>query len=397
MKRKLIAVIAALLLAAGLVWAFAPRPIEVEVVAASKGHFQRTVDEDARTRLVDRYVVSAPIAGQVERIRLREGDPVTAGDVVATILPSAPAMLDARTEQQQVARVATAEAAIARSRARVDRSKVAVDQAKSDLVRSEQLAAQGFVSPNKLESDRLSLLAAERELDTAKQDQHIASHDFEEARAALRQYQSPSLATRGKSWPVRSPISGRVLRIAQSSEGVVGPGTALVEIGDLARLEVVAEILTTDALQMPQGTRVLLERWGGPGTLEGRVRAIDPAAFTKISALGVEEQRVLVRMDVTSPRERWQALGDGFRMSMRAIVQEANDAIKVPVSAVFPSNGKMAVFVLDGGRVSVTPVELGARNGMEAWIKSGLAEGTQVVTYPPPNIKDGAKVKPRTA
>lgn len=396
MKRNLLVALFVLVVVGVLAWVFSPEAIEVETATAVKGRFQRTIDEDARTRLLDRYVVAAPIAGNVERISFKEGDVVEVGETVAVILPAVPTMLDARTEQQQKARVATAEAAVDRARARIERNKVAVDQAKGDLSRSEQLATQGFVSTTKLESDRLALKATEKDGETAQQDLHVATHDLDEARAALKQYQSPSVATRGKSWSVKAPVRGRVLRVVQTSEGTVNVGAALLEIGDLSRIEVVAEMLTADALQLAAGTPVLMERWGGIGTLDGRVRAVDPAAFTKVSALGVEEQRVLVHIDITTPREKWQALGDGFRLSARAVVQDVPEVVKVPVSAVFPVAGKMAVFVAEGDRVRLSNLEVGARNGIEAWIKSGLNEGAKVVVYPPTRLTDGARIRDRS-
>lgn len=395
MKRNLLIAAGILCLFAILAWVFSPQAVEVETANVVKGRFQRTVDEDGRTRLIDRYVIAAPIAGNVERIRLREGDVVDGGDPVAVIQPAVPALLDARTVQQQQARIATAEAALERAQARIERSVVALDQAKADLARSEQLAKQGFVSTSKLESERLSLKAAEKDAETARQDRHVATHDLDEARAALRQFQSPSPATRGKSWIVRAPIKGRVLRVTQTSEGSVLPGTGLIEIGDLGRLEVIAEVLTADALQTPAGTPVLMERWGGVGVLRGRVRAVDPAAFTKVSALGVEEQRVVVHIDITSPHEQWQALGDGFRLGVRFVVQEVADAVKVPVSTVFPAADGMAAFVVDGGRAKLVRVDVGARNGIEAWIKAGLAEGDKVVVYPPAKLSAGARISER--
>jgi HlyD family secretion protein len=395
MKTKLIVIAVVALVIAGVVWAFLPRAIDVEAAAVTRGVFQRTIDEDGRTRVLDRYTVSAPIAGMVERIRLREGDVVKAGDAVALIVPGPPAMLDARSEQQQQARISVAEAAVERALSRIERTKVAIEQARNELSRSEKLAQQGFVSPIKLETDRLQLKASERELDTAKQDEHIARHDLEEAKAVMRQYQSPSPATRAKSWTVRAPVAGRVLRVAHASEGMVASGAALMEIGDVSQLEVIAEMLTGDALQMPPGTRVILERWGGPGTLEGRVRLVEPSAFTKVSALGVEEQRVVARIDITSPREVWQQLGDGFRVNVRVVVQEVKDALRVPVSAVFPMSDKMAVFAVDGNRARVKAVDVGARNGIDAWIKSGLAEGEKVIAYPPSNVREGVRLKVR--
>jgi len=206
---------------------------------------------------------------------------------------------------------------------------------------------------------------------------------------------------------VRAPVAGRVLRLLQTSEAMVAMGTPLMEIGDTRRLEIVAELLTTDALAAVSGSRVLIERWGGPATLEGRVRSVEPAAFTKVSALGVEEQRVRVVIDITSPPPSWQALGDGYRVSVRIVTLAVDKALQVPVSAVFPlpaeAGGdantsaamRFAVFVADSGRARLVPIVLGARNGSSAWINSGLTTGQQVIVYPPATVRDGVRVAPR--
>jgi HlyD family secretion protein len=198
---------------------------------------------------------------------------------------------------------------------------------------------------------------------------------------------------------LRAPIGGRVLRVVQPSEAAVALGTPLLELGDTRQIEIVAELLTTDALKTPPGSRVVIERWGGEGLLDGRVRLIEPAGFTKVSALGVEEQRVRVLIDITSPPGRWEALGDGFRVGVRIVTLSLDDAIKVPVSAVFPmpeaENGGMAVFKVVDGRAQRVPVELVARNGTEAWMRSGLQVGDLVVVYPPTLVKDGVRVVAR--
>jgi HlyD family secretion protein len=325
---------------------------------------------------------------------------VAAGAVVATLAPALPSMQDERTRREQLARVETARAMVERAQSRAERARVAVDQAGADLRRSEQLAPQGFVAPTRLETDRLALRAAERELDTANADRRVAAQELEQARAALTAVAPHQAAAR--DFAVRAPAAGRVLRVVQNSEAAVGLGTPIMEIGDVARMEVVAELLTADALQALPGTPVRIERWGGPGTLAGRVRLVEPSAFTKVSALGVEEQRVLVRIDLESPAEQWRALGDGFRVGVRIIVLALDAAVQVPVSAVYPlpdADGPRAhgVFVLDGGRAREAPVELGARNGTHAWIKQGLDPGTPVVVYPPATLADGARVKPRKA
>ena len=377
-------------------WAFAPRPLGVELAAASEGPFETSIEEDGKTRLRDRFVVAAPLAGTLARITLREGDAVEAGTPLASITPVLPAMLDERTRREQQLRVEITQAQTQRVAARIEGAKVGLAQARNEQQRSEQLARQGFVAPTKLESDRLSVLAAQKELEAAVEEGHVAGHEVEQARAALMAATRPG-AGAGKGFAVRAPIAGRVLKVAQASEGPVALGAPLVELGDTARLEVVAELLTADALRAAPGSAVRIERWGGDGVLEGRVRRVEPAAFTKVSALGVEEQRVRVLIDLVSPAQRWASLGDGFRVGVRIVTRSLPKVLKVPVSAVFPRpEGGDAVFVVEGGRARLVPVQLGARNGQEAWIESGLAAGVQVIVYPPPATRDGLRVAPRS-
>mgnify|MGYP001306606682 FL=1 len=377
-------------------WAFAPRPLGVELAAASEGPFETSIEEDGKTRLRDRFVVAAPLAGTLARITLREGDAVEAGTPLASITPVLPAMLDERTRREQQLRVEITQAQTQRVAARIEGAKVGLAQARNEQQRSEQLARQGFVAPTKLESDRLSVLAAQKELEAAVEEGHVAGHEVEQARAALMAATRPG-AGAGKGFAVRAPIAGRVLKVAQASEGPVALGAPLVELGDTARLEVVAELLTADALRAAPGSAVRIERWGGDGVLEGRVRLVEPAAFTKVSALGVEEQRVRVLIDLVSPAQRWASLGDGFRVGVRIVTRSLPKVLKVPVSAVFPRpEGGNAVFVVEGGRARLVPVQLGARNGQEAWIESGLAAGVQVIVYPPPATRDGLRVAPRS-
>ncbi len=384
-----------LALAALLGWALAPRPLEVEVASVTEGPFETSIEEDGKTRLRDRYVVSAPLAALLPRITLREGDAVEAGALLATLTPVLPAMLDERTRREQQLRVEIAQAQRQRVAARTEGAKVALAQARNEQQRSEQLAKQGFVAPTKLETDRLSVMAAQKDLEAAVEEGHIAAHEVEQARAALLALTQPG---GGRGFALRAPVAGRVLKVVQASEGVVALGAPILELGDTARLEVVAELLTADALRAQPGSLVRIERWGGDGVLQGRVRRVEPGAFTKVSALGVEEQRVRVLIDLTSPAEQWRALGDGFRVGVRIITRSLDKVLKVPVSAVFPvpeGEGGMAVFVLDGGRAKRVAVKLGARNGSEAWIESGVQPGTQVIVYPPAATRDGLRVKPR--
>jgi HlyD family secretion protein len=322
-------------------------------------------------------------------------------------------MLDLRTRAELQARVGAADAARKRAAAGTEGARVALQQARNEQQRTEQLAGQGFVAPTKADADRLAVQAAQKALQAAEEGEHVALHDLRLAQAALGAVQAGPSGGSAAVFEIKSPIAGRVLKIAQVSEGSVAGGAPLMEIGDTARLEVVAELLTTDALQVRAGMPVRIERWGGPGSLAGRVVRVEPAAFTKVSALGVEEQRVNVIVEITSPPAAWSALGDGFRVSLRIVTRSEAQVLRVPVSAVFPltsvatpaasaasaaapgSGPTDAVFVVEQGRARRVPVTLGARNGNEAWVRDGLAAGARVIVYPPAALADGARVRER--
>ena len=421
----------ALALALAAAWAFAPRSVEVELATVTSGPFETTIDEDGKTRLTNRYVVSAPLAGRLARITLKEGDAVAVDAPLAVLSAVLPAMQDERTRRELQARAAAAQDNVARATSRTARAQVSLDQANNEVRRSEQLVRQGFIAPIKVETDRLATLGAQREVEGAAAERRMATHELEQAQAALG-VAKPSdgnaragMAGRTSGYTVRAPSAGRVLRVLQTSEAAVALGTPLIEIGDTQRMEVVTELLTTDAIAARVGSRVLIERWGGAGSLEGRVQSVEPAAFTKVSALGVEEQRVRVLIDITSPQTDWAALGDGYRVSVRIVTLSQAQALQVPVSAVFPlpnqasgsvaagaagekaavsaADGsvraavlaRFAVFVVDQGRARQTAVVLGARNGNAAWISSGIAAGQQVIAYPPATVRDGLRVAAR--
>jgi HlyD family secretion protein len=393
-KRMLSATLA-LALVALLAWSFMPQPLEVETAEVTKGAFVQTIDEDGRTRVHSRYVVSAPLAGRLERIALLEGDGVEKNAVLANISPAVPALLDVRTEQELKARVGAAEAGKLRAAVRVERVQVALLQAKADYERTRKLASDSFVSPTKLEADKLNVTLNEKELDSARQEVHVAEHDLDVARAALIQVRNPTTSAKGKLWPVRSPVSGRVLKVMQQNESVVNVGTPLLELGNARELEAVVDVLTSDAVRIKHGAKVLFERWGGAENLQGRVRLVEPSAFTKISALGVEEQRVNVIIDMTSPPDKWQAVGDGFRVEARIVIDERADATQVPVSAIFRDGEQWAVFTLAQGRAAKRVVQLGPRSGLAAIVEKGLEAGEKIIIYPGDAIKENAKVKVR--
>ncbi|HVZ42862.1 MAG TPA: HlyD family efflux transporter periplasmic adaptor subunit [Ramlibacter sp.] len=377
---------------AALAWAFAPRPVQVETAVVERGRFEQSIEEDGRTRLKDRFTISAPVAARMARITLREGDPVRVGDTIAVLTPVMSSMFDERSLREATARLKAADANVTGAAARVEHARVAQEEARLELLRTEKLAREGFLSASRLDSARLALAGAERELEAANAARQVTVHERAQAAAVL---QPAGAAAPGEPLAVRSPVSGVVLRIPLQSEGTIVAGTALMDVGDTDRMEVVAQLLTTDAVLARPGTRAMIERWGGPPA-RGVVRLVEPAAFTKVSALGIEEQRVNVLIDVLDAPAAWRSMGDGFRVTARVITASADDAVLVPVGALMPiADGGVAVYVLEGGRAKLKPVELGGRNGMVGWVRSGLAPGQVVIVYPPPNVADGKRVEGR--
>lgn len=396
---KLAAGVGAALAAALLWWALSPRPVEVEAAGITVGPFETAIEEDGKTRLRDAYTVSAPLAGLLRRIALREGDAVVAGQPVAVLLPAYAPMLDERSRREQSARLGAAEAQVRAAAAALQRSDIALLRARQDAARSAGLAAGGFIAPSRLESDQLAVLAAQRERDNAEAQRQVALHEVEQSRAALLAASAASRATSagaGRAFTVRAPSGGRVTRVLQPSEAVVATGTPLLEIGDPRRIEVLAELLTTDAMAAVPGTPVRSERWGGP-PLRATVRLVEPAAFTKISALGVEEQRVRVLIDLLDQPE--PAPGIGYRVTVRVITLHRDGVRKIPASALFPVAGAdnaSAVYAIENGRARLRPVRLGARNDLEAWLLDGLPASARVIVYPGAAVRDGVRVKERT-
>jgi HlyD family secretion protein len=381
--------------AAALAVAFLPAKVEVDVAAVARGAFERTIDEDGKTRVRERYVVSAPLAGRVLRSKLKAGDAVRAGDVVATLIPSAPALIDERTERELRERLGAAEAAHARANAEVERARVALEQARGDLTRAAQLAEKGFTSAQALERNQRDVELKVKEQKSAEFDREAARHEVGVARAALARSQIAWTRQSDRQWTLTAPVAGRVLRVAQESEAAVGVGAPLVEIGNPGDLEVVVDVLTTDTPAIRRGQPVRLDVGTAAAALSGRVRLIEPAAFTKVSALGVEEQRVNVVIDFDAPREAWQALGDAYRVDARIVVESRADAIVVPVSALFRQGERWHAFVVDGGRARRVEVVPGPRNATQAVIERGLEPGAEVIVFPGDRVADGVRIRVR--
>jgi HlyD family secretion protein len=382
-----------LVVGAGLVWlALAPTVIEVEAATVVRGPLRVTVDEEGETRLRRRFVVSAPVPGRVLRIDSRPGDAVKKGQTLAVIQPAAPMPLDARTQMTGEARVRAADAAV--SRARSDRQRLAVEmkQAEADAARAKALLDAGYGSRDVFEQ-LAARVGSLREAGAAA-DAAIRAAEFEAA-AARASLMSRGEAAGGRAVTVTAPIDGQLLKRMQESEAVVPAGAPLVEIGSLDDLEIVTDYLSTDAVKIKPGAAVIIDRWGGEGTLAGRVQRVEPAGFLKISALGVEEQRVNVIVDFTDPREKRAALGDGFRVEVRVVTWESPDALTIPTASLFRRQGDWSVFVINGEVAQLRTVKVGQRNEQAAQILEGLSPGERVVAYPGESLGDGTKVRVR--
>jgi HlyD family secretion protein len=384
----ILAVVAAL-----AVWALRPQPISVEIVEVTKGVFEQTVSDDGQTRVRDRYVIAAPLAGQVERIQLEVGDPVKQGQVVAELTPTAPAFLDVRTQRELRERIGAAEAQVARARAETLKTQAQRDQARADRDRQVRLSKEGFISQTVLEQADLALRTAERAVDAARFAEQAAGHDLAQARAALTRYESKELAAR---WPVSSPVAGVVLKVAQKSEGPVPLGAPLVEVADPRSLEAIVDVLSQEAVAIRPGMPARLELGQGVPALAARVRLVEPAAFTKVSALGVEEQRVNVVLDFAEPLDKVHTIGDGFRVEAHIVVFTQESAVKAPVGALFRQGAGWAAFVIDAERARLLTVKVARRNNLEAMVEDGLKAGDRVVVYPSDALKDGSRVEIRS-
>jgi HlyD family secretion protein len=361
----------------------------VETAVVRVGTLAVTVDEDGRTRVKDRYMVSAPLAGSIARIGLRPGDSVHQGEILARLVPLAPPLLDPRSRAEARAKVAAAQAVLSQATTAVERARAAHAFALRDAERQRVLLSRGAAAPQTAEQAELAERMRREELASAEFGRRVAASELRLAEAALAR-----LGTRStEEFAVRAPVQGLVLRVLQESEGVVQPGTPLIEIGDPAALEVVVDVLTTDAVGIRPGAPVRIERWGGDSTLGGHVHRVEPSAFTRLSALGVEEQRVNVVVHLEGAPAGYAALGDGYRVEVAIMVWEGVDRVIVPGGGVHRQGDGWAAFVVEEGRARLRAVRIGRRNGSEAEIVHGLRAGERVVLYPTDNVLEGIRVE----
>jgi len=381
-KRLTIAGVVALALV-GVVLAFRPSPQLVDVVAVTRGPLVVTVDQEGVSRVRDRYVVTAPVAGELHRIALEVGDSVPRGQVVALLDPLP---LDSRARQLATARLEAAEDTYRTAKANLEAARELLGQARRERVRADSLAAQHLISPEQREQAAVTETSRAREVDAADFKSQAAAHDVEQARAAL----SLSGTRAASPYAVHAPVSGRVLRIPERSGRVVVAGDTLLVVGDPARIEIVADLLSSDAVKVHPGDTMLIEEWGGTRPLLGVLRRVEPAGFTKVSALGVEEQRVNVIGDLVEPAS---GLGDAYRVEVRIVLWRGEDVVTVPASAIYRSAGGWETFVVESGRARPRAVTIGHRGAFDVEVLSGLSPGEVVIRQPSDRIADGVRVR----
>jgi HlyD family secretion protein len=378
-----------------IVYGFMPKPVPVDLVKVSRGLLRVTVEEEGKTRVKDRFVLSAPVAGFMRRIKLDVGDPVRKGETLVEIEPLKSNLLDPRSRATAEAAVSSAEAALKVEEERVIAAEADAEYSRKNLERIKKLFEGGYVAKDALEQAETGAKRAAANLLSAEAAVKVARSELERARTVLRHSAAEETIIQGKIVTIQAPVSGSILKIYRESEGVVQSGESLIDIGDPKNLEVKVEVLSADAVRIKPRTSVLFERWGGNSTLSGKVRVVEPAGFTKISSLGVEEQRVLVIVDLTSPDQNQQSLGDGYRLEASFIIWEGKDILQVPASALFRKQEGWAVFVVKNNKALIREVKVGHRTGLAAEILSGLTEGEVVISHPDNSIEEGTRLRPK--
>ena len=379
------------------IWFVWPRPIPVDLVTVTSGPMEVTVEDEGKTRVRNVYTVSAPLVGRVLRNPRRVGDQVTADEtIVAVLQPMAPSLLDVRSREEVQAAIAAAEAAVKFAEAEVRRIDAALEFSRTELTRAQALFRTNTIAAKMLDKAKFDVETNEAALVSAKAQLDVRRHEQHNATARLIDPSSSAQPGPSCCVQIRAPVTGRVLKINQESETVVQPGTPLIEIGDVLDLEIVADFLSTDAVQIKDGASVRIDGWGGPA-IQGRVTRVDPAGFLKVSALGIEEQRVRTVIDFVDPPRTWSRLGHDFRVIVHVRIWDAENALTLPVGALFRKSDDWAVFAVKDGRARTTLLRIGRRNNRVAEVLSGLSAGDQVVLHPSDRIKDGVAIAARVS
>lgn len=405
LRRILIWVVILAAVIGGLTYLLQPRPLITDMHEIQTESMIVSIDEEGQTRVRDVYTFSAPVAGKLDRIELKVGDSVKANETPLVVIhPSSPAFLDVRSEKQAKAAIATAKSARTYAQAELKRVQSDLDFAKSEYERAQELRLKKVIPAQQLEDAEHRYKVAQASLASARAAVQMKNFELKQAEAMLL---TPADAViHGENCqcvPLTSPINGQVLKVYDPSSRTVHTEEALIDIGDASDLEIVVDLLSADAVQVQVGNRVLLNDWGGEFELEGRVRRIEPFGFTKVSALGIEEQRVNVVIDITSNKEEWQRLGHGYQVGLSIVLWEAPEILSVPLTATFRKNmnpkssqdNQWSVFIVQEGKVGVRDITLGKRTGLNAEITSGLQAGEKVVLHPSNKVKDGVRVADR--
>jgi HlyD family secretion protein len=395
-KRLVLWSVLGLLVVSGLFFSFRPASVPVDLMEVGAGPLMVTLGDEGETRVRDVFVLSAPVAGQLRRIELDAGDAVTAGEtMVAGIEPADSSFLDPRSEQQARAAVRASESAEQAAEAQVEEAEAELEFAAAEVVRMRDLFADGTVSARDLDAAERANKAARAAFAAANATLQVRRFELERARAQLVSPTAREQNDDCECLELVAPVTGQVLRVLRKSAGVVAAAEPLLEIGDPQDLEIVADLLSTDAVRAAPGQRVLIEDWGGPQPLEGIVRRVEPFGFTKVSALGIEEQRVNVIIDITSAPDAWARLGHGYQVEVRVVLWAGDDVVSVPLTSLFRDGEQWAVFVAADGNAELRHVELGQRNGIAAEIVAGLNAGEQVILHPSDRVVDGVRIAPR--
>ena len=372
-------------------------PIAVETGTITRGPLTVTVLEEGKTRIRHRYLITPPVAGYLNRVPLRAGDRIEAGKtVLATVQPQPAGFLDPRARAEAEARVKASEAALMQRETQIERARAALDLAQKEVVRARELKKSGAIATKDWDTAESQVSMLARDLNTAQFAMQVSEFELAQARAALNQVQTPQTENIDPL-KIIAPVDGYVLNVFEESARMVMAGTQIMEVGDHTDLEAEIELLSSDAVGVQPGADVSIEQWGGEIPLRGKVTVVEPGGYTKLSALGVEEQRVKVRVNFLDPLPRGTTLGDRFRVEARIVTWHGDNVLQVPTGALFRRGGDWMAFLFDGGKARQTKVEIAHNNGVAAEVRSGLSQGQRVILHAPDAVADGAKVEPRAS
>lgn len=385
-------IITAIVIALLLAWGFQPKEVQVETIQPKQAPLTVSIQEDGRTRIIDRYPISAPVNGMTCRMHLKVGTEVKQDEILLEIRPLPSAILDSRSRAQAQQSVSAAQASLQAAKQQQAALQATALQAELEVKRFQPMLSKGLISKDVFDKAQTQSQAANANLKTAEYQVKVAEHELEAAQVMLKYSSGETGSEQLELVKVKSPIDGRILKVNRQCDGPVSVGESMLEIGDPKQLEIEVDVLSADAVKIKPGMKVLFDRWGGDKPLEGEVRLIEPVGFTKVSALGVEEQRVWVIADFTSAPELWQSLGDAYRVEAEFVLWHEEEVLQIPSSAAFRYQGGWAVFTDENGTAKRKTIEIGKRNGLQIQVLSGLSETDSVINNPNETVEDGVKI-----